>query len=198
MFEARYVHVNRLLATGLIAAITATGGALHADSPTAKPGMAMIDTIGKICEFVTERKRNAVAVAQRFGMHLHDYGGSANITFTPRDREFTEGSSGRKWESQEVNDVDLVVAPSATLTLGQLRAAFGTQIGTGQVPQHAGPGISFAFSVDAHPESPMDCAVNVEAIGDVSLTAPPDDVRVRKVTIVPGPRLGPPKRQPAP
>src|SRR5262249_2227502 len=84
---------------------------------------SMIDTIDQICAFVSERQGTAVSVAQRFGMHLHDEGSGANITFTPRDRRFTTGSVGRKWESEQMNGFDLAVAPREVLTVAEVRKA---------------------------------------------------------------------------
>jgi hypothetical protein len=181
--------MKRFLATLVL--FTATGLGCTERCARAAPtmGSPMIETLRKICDFVTERPRTAMAVAQRFGMHLHDNGSWANITFTPRDRGFSEGSAGRKWESQQLNDVTLVVAPPAVLTFGELRAAFGKQLGNGDVGQH-GDGISFTFDVDPHPQGPMECAINADVVGNVSLTNPGDDVRIRKLSIVPGTRLG--------
>jgi hypothetical protein len=172
-------------------AIAILAVAPHATAtPTMDASPSPVDTIRQICSFVTEHDRTAFAVAQRFGMHLHDEGPSANITFTPRDRRFASGSTGRRLDSQRVHDVDLVVAPNAELTLGMLRLTFGAMIGKGDVGEHANDPWSFTYYLDPHPTRPVACFLTAYVDGKPSLTNPPDDVRVHKIGIVFGPRLG--------
>jgi formylglycine-generating enzyme required for sulfatase activity len=144
-----------------------------------------IDTIEKICDFITEREQTAMAVAQRFGMHLVDTPGS-EVTFTPRDRDFTHGSAAREWKKETLNDVTLTLAKDA-LTVGKFREAFGTL--RGFVGQHADQPQTFAVVIDRHPDRPNVCSLTASVEGNPSVAHPPADVRITTISIVPGPRF---------
>lgn len=99
--------------------------AAHADSERSRRLNPMIETLTRMCETVVEQPA-ALAAAQRFGMHLIDEGPNMSVTFTPRDRHFASGQAGRQWGTTRLEGMDVTVDASATLTLGSLRAAFGT------------------------------------------------------------------------
>ena len=147
----------------------------------------MTDAIIQICAFLSAREQHATSVAQRFGMHLHDFGGNMNITFTPRDRRFSEGSANREWQSQAVASLDLTVAKDADLTIGELRKAFGTlRRADGE---HYNDPPRFIAKIDRDPKTPLACILSVLVKGGFVDGEPDDHLRVERITIVPGPHL---------
>ena len=167
-------------------AIFLSSGGSRATPATPNRG-TMTDAITQICDFVSSHERHAMTVAQRFGMHLHDLGGNMNITFTPRDRRFSEGSANREWHSQALGSVDLTVAKDAILTVGELRAAFGTLRRSDG--EHFNDPPRFIATIDRDPKAPLACVLTVLLQAEDARTAPDDRARVKRLTIVPGPHL---------
>ena len=142
----------------------------------------MIDTIKQICEFVMTRDQTAAATAQRFGMHLHAHE-EADITFTPRDLRFSRGSADREWKSEKMANIELTVAPDSPLTVGEIRAAFGPLARS--EGQHYDDPTRFVATVK-RADKPLLCDIIVELeIGFVK-GEPSDDLRVKRITLVPG------------
>ncbi len=144
----------------------------------------MIDTIRQMLDFVTAREQTATAAAQRFGMHLHSHE-DANITFTPRDARFSRGSADREWRSEALASISLTVDSRSPLTIGELRATLGAF--RRSEGQHFDTPPRFVATVK-RADKPLVCDVIVDLEVGFVEGEPTDDLRVKKVTFVPGPK----------
>jgi hypothetical protein len=154
---------------------------VNAESAQSSSRGTMTNAIEKVCAFLMEREQTASTAAQRFGMHLHDEGG-AGITFTPRDHRFAHGSVGRRWESPTLNTLDLSVAKDATLTVGEMRAAFGRfeRIDAehfDQPPRWIGH--------YERPDRSLSCEITFQLVIGFLKNEPTDDLKIKTVTLIP-------------
>lgn len=166
-----------------IAAISVVATAIGDAEPTRIRG-TMIDTIKQICDYVMTREQTAASTAHRFGMHLHAHEG-ANITFTPRDRRFSRGSAEREWQSEVLAGVALTVDARSTLTIGEIRAAFGPLARSEGQHYDDPPRFVATFK---RADRPLVCDVIVDLEVRFIESEPTDDLRVKKITLLPGPK----------
>jgi hypothetical protein len=168
----------------LVAVVALVAPATFADSTKAAARGSMTEAIEKMCAFLMEREQTASSAALRFGMHLHDEGG-AGVTFTPRDRRFSQGSVGREWEKPTLNALDLKVANETTLTVGELRARFGRFKRIDGEHFDDPPEWIVTYS---RPDRALRCDVTFAlAIGFLD-GEPTDDLKIKRITLIPQPK----------
>ena len=104
----------------------------------------VVQTIEKALAMFTGTPVRVGSAARQLGMHLVE-DSEMEITFTPRDREFSAGAAVREWKKEDLAIIMLDVSPHATVKFGPLRDAFGPFKMVAR--QHPGDDASFV----AHP-----------------------------------------------
>jgi hypothetical protein len=173
--------IRRALFVTVVALITP---ATFANPTKSASRGTMTEVIETMCAFLMEREQTASSAAQRFGMHLHDEGG-AGVTFTPRDRRFSQGSVGREWKKPSLNALGLIVAKEATLTVGELRARFGRFKRIDGEHYDDPPEWTATYS---RPDRALRCDVTFQlAVGFLD-GEPTDELKIKRVTLIPQPK----------
>ncbi len=172
--------------TFFVVAVALVAPTTFADSTKGASRGSMTEAIETICAFLMERDQTASAAAQRFGMHLHDEA-SAGITFTPRDRRFSQGSASREWEKPTLNALDLRVAKDATLTVGDLRARFGRFARIDGEHYNDPPEWIATYS---RPDRALRCDITFALVVGFFDGEPTEDLKIKRVTLIPQPPKG--------
>lgn len=168
-----------LVAAALVAAPALVASA---DGSSKHGREKMTDAILKMCDFVMQKEQKAAAVAGMFGMHLHDFGDDANITFTPRDRRFSDGNASRRWKSQALNDLELTVAKDSRLTFGEMRQLFGA-FSRSEGEHYDDPPRWMATVRRA--DRPLACDVSMQLVDAFGEGTPPDAALVKSLSLIP-------------
>ena len=109
----------------LVLASTLTAAIVNgAPTDATNKGSGVVHTIDRALALFANGPVAAHSAALQLGKHLVD-DSAMEITFTPRDRDFSAGSAVREWHKQELAVIVLDVAPRVTLKYAALRDAFG-------------------------------------------------------------------------
>jgi hypothetical protein len=121
------------------------------------------------CRLLGAESVTATGLAPSLGTVVEDMGRGLPLIFTPGEAAFAEGQVVRKWKTDEVNHVQLVLAVEQTL---EALAVFGDWSPVSSL--HGPPQVSCAV---AQPELARDCTL----IADLA----PNSTRVTAIVVRP-------------
>ena len=137
----------------------------------------MIETLQKLCQLLTKDPLSVEEVANMLGSGGVPAGSSTPIRVTPYNQSFLTIEVTRRKGSSEPSNVMLAPSPSKTLTIGQLKAAFGD---FHDLPRSSYKSPHRVLFRPAAKEQAFSCAILADFDADDALT---DSTRVTSLTV---------------
>ncbi len=86
----------------------------------------MIETIQKLCAFLSEEQATVQNTAAHLGQVLSDQGENLSVIIQPDDSNFSKAEIVREFETGKPAHVELTLADNASLPVAEVTAVFGS------------------------------------------------------------------------